>query len=128
VYLLDTCTFLWMLGESSNLSPKAVEALTAKQTKLLLSIASAWELAIKDGRHGLKLKVPVKDLISDIGVKQYKLELLPISLDDCEQVSKLPFYHRDPFDRMLIAQAISGGLTILSPDPVIHSYPVKTMW
>jgi len=92
------------------------------------NIASVWELAIKDGRHGLKLKVSVKDLVSDIGVKQYGLKVLPVGLDDCNQVGKLPFLNRDPFDRMLISQAISGGLTIITPDLAIHQYAVKTLW
>ncbi len=103
--LLDTHTFLWFIEDSPKLSAEAKRLLESKAA-LLLSIASVWEMAIKISIGKLSLPSPFDDFVSE-QLSKNTIELFPIRLAHLSLVSTLPFHHRDPFDRLLIAQAIT---------------------
>lgn len=128
--LLDTCTFLWFAERPANLSPRARRALQDPDAALYLSAASLWEILVKymTGKH-LSLHVPQAP-------EHYFVELrarldvapLPVTEEAVVQLPKLPPLHQDPFDRLLICQAIAHGLTLVTPDDKITRYPVATLW
>jgi PIN domain nuclease of toxin-antitoxin system len=125
--LLDTCTFLWLNSELGRL-PERVRRLCADESnQLFLSAVSAWEIAVK--HYGGKLPLPVspQEYIADCRVAN-GVASLRFREDDAFHLSKLPALHKDPFDRMLICQAIARGLIILTPDKNITQYPVLTTW
>jgi len=125
--LLDTCTFLWLNSDLSRI-PKRVRQLCADEgNQLFLSAVSAWEIAVKDYDGKLRLPVGVQAYIADCRAAN-GIASLRFREDDAFQLSKLPAVHKDPFDRMLICQAIVRGLTILTPDENIAKYPVLTTW
>ena len=124
--LLDTHTFLWWVADDARLSAKARGAV-AEATEVFLSVASCWEMAIKVSLQKLRLSLPLDRFVSEhLGVNQFAL--LPIELDQVARLTALPFHHRDPFDRLLAAQALHEGLTIVSADPVFRKYRVKRLW
>ncbi len=125
MYLLDTHTFIWFLSNSSELSSRACTAICSN-TKVYISYGSLWEIAIKKSLGKLKLPYTMHDLVH-ISHKEY-IQLLGFSAEDLDIVEKLPFIHRDPFDRLLIAQAQSRNLTIITRDTIIPQYDVKTLW
>jgi PIN domain nuclease of toxin-antitoxin system len=124
--LLDTHAFLWGIADDPRLSLPARRAI-ADATERFLSIASCWELAIKVSRKKLTLAKPIERLVPEqLGLNGF--QLLQIDLDDVARVATLPFHHRDPFDRLLVAQALSEELTVVSADPVFRKYGVKRVW
>jgi PIN domain nuclease of toxin-antitoxin system len=125
--LLDTHTALWWVNEHEKLSPEARTILLNEANLLFISIVSIWEIAIKVSLGKL--------LELDGGVKTFleKLDtmlvyLLPIATRHVEMVEALPFLHRDPFDRLLVASAVADGLTVLTADCNIHKYDVLSLW
>ncbi len=110
--LLDTNTFLWFITSDKNLSPIAREIVEGFENDRLLSIASLWEIAIKSSLGKLKLKEKFPHLIPD-QLKINLIELLPIKISHLSLVSTLPFHHRDPFDRLIIAQSLIEDLPIV---------------
>ena len=126
-YLLDTHTFLWWNMKSSRLSPRAVELCQDKANTLLLSLASVWEIQIKLQLGKLQLTAPLAEVIKKQR-EENLIELLPIELPHVLGLANLPDHHKDPFDRMLIAQAISEGLILISHDPRMTQYPVQVVW
>jgi PIN domain nuclease of toxin-antitoxin system len=125
--LLDTCTFLWALWDDPELSPRARELITDPGNEVLLSAASCWEISIKHGLGKLPLPDDPARLIPEQR-RRHGIGFLPLSEAEALQVHRLPSLHRDPFDRILVSQAIIDGLTILTPDPDIAAYPVQTAW
>jgi PIN domain nuclease of toxin-antitoxin system len=125
--LLDTCTFLWALGGTGDLRGRAADAFRAPDNEVYLSAASAWEIAIKYASGRLVLPRPPDRLIT-VERETRAILSLPIDEESALHVSRLPNLHRDPFDRLLVAQAIVHGLTILTPDPLVTQYPARTMW
>jgi PIN domain nuclease of toxin-antitoxin system len=125
--LLDTCTFLWIVGGAKDLSPRARQAFADPANEALLSAASAWEIAVKYRLGRLALPAHPDAFVPAQRIA-HGLEPLPIDEEAALQVAKLPDHHRDPFDRMLVAQAIVGGLVLLTPDDHIREYPVRTVW
>ena len=125
--LLDTATFLWLAEGDTNLGEAARDAITDPANAVLLSSASAWEIAIKHSLGRLQLRVPPEDYVPRQR-RLHRIESLAISEEATLQVGKLPDLHRDPFDRLLVAQAIVHGLTIATPDRLIKDYPVPTLW
>ncbi|MBU6427951.1 MAG: type II toxin-antitoxin system VapC family toxin [Cyanobacteria bacterium REEB65] len=125
--LLDTCAFLWAIVETSKLSPAAADLLRDPATDALLSVVSAWEIAAKNASGKLPLPEPPRSLVPKA---RQALSLQSLSLDEpaCLQLDRLPLLHRDPFDRMLICQAIAAGIPILTPDSLIAQYPIRTIW
>lgn len=126
-YLLDTHTFLWWDQKSTTLSAKALALFQDTSTSLLLSVASVWEMQIKLSLGKLTLPAPLMQIINNqITINQ--IALLPITLSHISGLAGLPMHHRDPFDRMLIAQAITEGIPIISADPAMAEYPVTVIW
>jgi len=125
--LLDTCTFLWILGGAPELSSRARAAFADQTNEAFLSAASAWEIAVKHRLGRLPLPASPEEFVPAQRMA-HGIEPLPVDEEAALHVSKLPDLHRDPFDRMLVAQALVGGLVILTPDDPIRSYPVRTLW
>jgi PIN domain nuclease of toxin-antitoxin system len=124
--LLDTCTFLWLAGGSS-LSTLAAASIRNPENEVFLSAVSSWEIASKHRAGRLPLPEPPDQLIpTERGLRG--VVALPFDEESALQVLRLPPLHRDPFDRMLICQAIAGGLAIVTPDPLITQYPVRVIW
>jgi len=125
--LLDTCTFLWIVAGAPELSDRARIAFTAPDNDVYLSAVSAWEIAVKHGLGRLPLPSPPSEFVPTMR-QQHGINSLALSEDAALLLGKLPALHRDPFDRMLICQATSEGLVLLTPDQQIASYPVRTLW
>ncbi len=125
--LLDTHTFIWLSGKSTQLSAEAAKLIADPNNTLLLSLASMWEIQIKMGIGKLTLPKPLPDAIQEL-VLHNRLRLMPIELIHIYALATLPDHHRDPFDRLLIAQAVSENLPILTSDPLIARYPILTVW
>lgn len=124
--LLDTHTFLWAIAEEERLSPHARQIYTAKND-LWLSVASVWEILIKV-RAG---KLPFPRNAGPYIVRQLAenhIDVLPIKLDHVFRIENLPMHHRDPFDRILIAQSLEEKLPLVTADPLFDRYPVKVIW
>ena len=125
--LLDTHAFLWFIAGSDKLSTAARDMIADLDNELFLSVASLWEIAIKVSIGKLDLSRPFEELIPD-QLKENEISTVSIELDHLSETIKLPFHHRDPFDRLIIAQGIVEGLPIISSDPVFAEYPVKVVW
>ena len=125
--LLDTCTFLWIVGGATELSPRAREAFADPTNEAFLSAASAWEIAVKHRLGRLPLPAPPVEFVPAQRTA-HGIEPLPVDEESALHVAKLPDLHRDPFDRMLVAQSLVGGLVLLTPDDPIRQYPVRTLW
>ncbi len=124
--LLDTHTFLWFIDDSPRLSGRA-KALLESDVDLLLSVGSLWELAIKVSVGKLTLAQPYDSFVQQ-QLTDNDIEILPISVAHLGLVITLPFHHRDPFDRLLIAQAIAEKMHIISVDGEFDAYPIKRIW
>ena len=124
--LLDTCSFLWIASDAPQLSPAARHLfLTAEQ--VWLSAASCQEIVVKHQLGKLPLPEAPARYIPRIR-DEHGIAALAIDETDALHLSTLPSIHRDPFDRLLISQSICRGLVILTPDPLIHAYPVRWEW
>lgn len=125
-YLLDTHTFLWAITDSPELPDKVIEILENPENQLFLSIASLWEIAIKLNIGKLRLtfsfdEIPEKLVEADVRVVNINFEHLSI-------VEKLPLLHRDPFDRLIVAQAVFENYILLTKDSALQSYSAQTFW
>lgn len=125
--LLDTCTFLWLSQDAPQLSDTARTLFQDPATEVLLSSVSAWEIAVKYAAGRLSLAKPPEQLVPEFRA-DYAIGTLPFSEEEALAASRLPPLHKDPFDRMLVSQAILYDLTILTPDAQIRQYPVRTAW
>jgi PIN domain nuclease of toxin-antitoxin system len=118
--LLDTHTLLWVLKEPERLAARSAAAITAEDSRVFVSVVSPWELAIAEALGRL---TPPDNL--EAHLKRNRFELLPVTLRHVELISSMAHHHRDPFDRMLIAQAQVEGLTLVTSDRDIRRYPVS---
>jgi PIN domain nuclease of toxin-antitoxin system len=125
--LLDTCTFLWIIGDAPELSNRARELFIDPANDVFLSAVSAWEISVKHGLGRLPLPEPPEKFIP-LQRERHGIEALPLEEEATLYLNRLPSSHRDPFDRMLICQAIVHGLVILTPDELITQYPVRSLW
>jgi PIN domain nuclease of toxin-antitoxin system len=125
--LLDTCTFLWILEGSKELSPRARETFVDPANEVFLSAASAWEIAVKHRLGRLPLPAPPEEFVP-AQRSVHGIEPLPVDEEAALHVAKLPDLHRDPFDRLLVAQALVAGLVLVTPDGNIRQYPARTLW
>jgi PIN domain nuclease of toxin-antitoxin system len=125
--LLDTHAFLWFLADDRHLSSKARRRLEDPRNESYLSIASVWEMAIKVGLGKLRLADPL-DALLDRGARDNRIALLGITRAHVLAVVALPDVHRDPFDRLLVAQARSEGLALVARDPAFDGYGVRRIW
>jgi len=124
--LLDTHTFLWWDGDPGKLSAHALELCQNPENTLLLSAASIWEMQIKIQLGKLKIELPLADIIEQ--QEGNGVETLPVHVSHVLELSNLPFHHKDPFDRLLIAQARIEEAVIMTADPVVAQYAVKVVW
>ena len=125
--LLDTHTFLWFVWGDPQLSAAAKALIVSPSNQKLLSAASFWEIAIKVSVGKLKLGEPYASFMPR-ELTRNSIDLLPISLEHAAAASVLPFHHRDPFDRMLIAQSMVDAVPLVSADPALDLYPVTRLW
>jgi len=125
--LLDTCTFLWVVAGSPQLSRRAAELFSDPANEVFLSSVSCWEIAVKHSMGRLPLPAPPVDFIP-AQREAHGIGCLPLSEEEALYVSKLPSLHRDPFDRMLVCQAVINGVAVLTPDPLISQYAIRTLW
>ena len=124
--LLDTQVFIWWADNPKKLSHAALSALEDEANDLLLSVASVWEMQIKIQLGKLRLSLPLKDLITN-QQETNDLTVSPVTLTHVLALDALPFHHRDPFDRLLIAQSIEEDLTLVSADSQFSAYSVKLL-
>ena len=126
--LLDTCTFLWIVLDPARLSPKAARIFADPGDICFLSSVSAWEIGVKWAAGRLSLQL-APELLVPTQREIHGILSLPLSEAEATYVPNLPTPHKDPFDRMLICQAIVQDLVLLTPDPAIRQYPVvRTDW
>ena len=123
--LLDTQAFLWWVAGDPRLSKRAARAITG--TECLLSVASCWEMAIKASLGKLTVPGAVDRFVQE-QLEVNGFNLIAISLEHVSGVAALPFHHRDPFDRLLAAQALAEDLPVVSADPVFRRYGVTRVW
>lgn len=124
--LLDTHVLVWWLEDASRLSRRATTILANLDNSILVSAVVGWEIAIKVSAGKVEPRSIIQGL--DRVLKQQSFSELPITLDAAVRAGLLPLHHRDPFDRLLVAQAQSLGLSILSADAVLDRYDVKRLW
>lgn len=126
--LLDTHAILWMFANDPRLSPRAWEAIASAE-EAYWSIATLWEIGIKQGRGrpDFRLEAGWEKSIPE-HLKKNDFRRLDIEPSHCSEISSLPLHHKDPFDRMLIAQAKTENLILVSSDSQIARYPVETLW
>ena len=120
--LLDTQAFLWWLSDDPALGAEARQIMSEPRNQVLVSAASIWEISIKQAKGMLEAPADLEVLVEDEGFTK-----LPISLFHGQQAGKLPEIHRDPFDRMLIAQAQAEGLELVTADGIIPQYGVRVV-
>lgn len=125
--LLDTHTLLWFLTDDSNLSARARGAIEDSANVARVSAASLWEIAIKFALVKLKLPAPYADIFPR-QLETNGFGLLPITSAHCATLLTLPFHHRDPFDRLLLAQAKTEGMTLVTDDGQFASYRIPLLW
>lgn len=125
-FLLDTHTLLWMQDNNSSLSTNSVKVLTDPNNNLYVSIASFWEISIKQSLGKLELSYSLDEL--NLACIASRVEILPIALDELNILKALPFIHRDPFDRLIISTAIRYNYGVISKDEHFHKYDVAVIW
>ena len=125
--LLDTHTFLWFVWDDAQLSQTAKDAITDPNNRKLVSVASIWGIAIKISLQKLDLGMPYLPFMrSQMAINLF--EILPLTLEHGAEISRLPFHHRDPFDRLMIAQSMSERIPIVSADSAFDAYSIKRIW
>ena len=124
--LLDTHTFLWFIDDSPQLSQQG-KALLEADNELWLSIASLWEITIKLRLGKLTVGMPIEVLMTE-HLTRNAIDILPITVAHLIALSTLPLHHRDPFDRLLIVQAMVEQAHLVSADPAFDAYPVQRVW
>lgn len=125
--LLDTHAFIWWYNEPDQLPQQVLAACQDTSNTLMLSVASVWEMQIKSQLGKLRLSAPLTDIIHH-QQEQNRLQILPVTLPVVFALADLPIHHRDPFDRLLIAQAKVDQLLLVSNDSQFHHYSVSLFW
>jgi PIN domain nuclease of toxin-antitoxin system len=122
-YLLDTSVFIYLVQEPNRLSTHLQDIIRNAENSIKLSVVSVWEIAIKQAIGKFPIEFNPLEMAQD-----YNFDWLPITHSVYSALRDLPLHHRDPFDRLLIAQAITGGFTLLSSDRQFERYPVSVMF
>lgn len=129
-YLIDTHTFIWFIKGSENLSEGSRKIIENEKNEIFISIVSLWEISIKVALGKLKMLAPYETLISEV----YKANMLIISIDFSHTVvqNKLPFFHKDPFDRLIASQALAENMHLVSNDSAFDNYfigsEIRRVW
>jgi PIN domain nuclease of toxin-antitoxin system len=126
-YLLDTHTFIWVIQDLKQISEEAQKRLTEPDVKLYLSLASIWEISIKVSTGKLNLQEPLGEFLREQLVLNV-IDVLPITFEHVTKVRELPFHHRDPFDRLIIAQSILENLPVIGKDEWFDRYGLTRYW
>ncbi|MBL8866776.1 MAG: type II toxin-antitoxin system VapC family toxin [Planctomycetia bacterium] len=125
--LLDTHSLLWVYWNDPKLSTTAAQLVTDPTNRVLVSPASYWEIAIKIKTSKLVLRESFLDFVRH-AILDNGFAILPIEPAHCDQLTTLPFHHKDPFDRLLVAQALAEDIPILSIDPILDAYGIQRLW
>jgi PIN domain nuclease of toxin-antitoxin system len=125
--LLDTHALIWTMDATEKLGVRAEDFVTDQASKLLLSAATLWEIGIKVGLNKLNLSLPFRDWMT-IAFADLNLTLLPITLEVADIQSRLSHHHKDPFDRLLVAQALAEDVPIVSVDDKLDAYGITRIW
>lgn len=125
--LLDTHTFIWLDSNPNRLSAQARSLLQDSANVLLLSVVSIWEMQIKQQLGKLQLSIPLAEIVESQR-QTNGIEILPVILSHVLSLEQLPLHHKDPFDRLLIAQANIENVVLVSEDTMFANYPVKVLW
>ncbi len=129
-YLIDTHVFLWFVGNAKELSKTAKIIIEDEKNEIFLSIASLWEISIKTALGKLTIKGNYESVIDDI--TDNSIQILPINFAHTVEQNRLPFYHRDPFDRIIVSQAIVENMNLISADAAFDDYlkgiSIKRIW
>jgi PIN domain nuclease of toxin-antitoxin system len=125
--LLDTCTFLWIVSGASALSAESRKIFQDTGNEIFLSVVSAWEISVKHALGRLPTLGPPESFVPTQR-EHHDIDSLPLDEESVLHVARLPQLHKDPFDRMLVCQAIVHGLTIMTPDELILQYPIRCIW
>ena len=124
--LLDTHAFIWFISGDRALPQTAIDAINDTDNKCFVSIASIWEIAIKSSLKKLELQSDFDHIIDFLA--ENEIEILPINFEHLQKVITLEFHHRDPFDRLIIAQGLVENLTIITKDENFPSYTDRLLW
>lgn len=125
-YLIDTQILIWIFGEEKKLPKPILDVILNPSNDIFVSYASFWELAIKLSLNKIKLPIRLNEFVKD--VKANQIHILSIELGHILKVEELPFFHSDPFDRLIIAQSIVEDLVIISSDEKFKEYEIKLIW
>jgi PIN domain nuclease of toxin-antitoxin system len=125
--LLDTHAFLWAITDDPQLSERARNILESGHNELFVSVVSLWEILVKVQIGKLPLPRPAGRYLQQ-QLAAAAMQVLPVAFSHVLQLEQLPLHHRDPFDRLLVAQSIDEDLPILTADPALKSYPAKLIW
>ncbi|HML24482.1 MAG TPA: type II toxin-antitoxin system VapC family toxin [Aggregatilinea sp.] len=126
-YLLDTHAFLWFISADPSLSPAAQAAIESEENRIFLSTASLWEMAIKVSLGKLEVPSPFGQFMYE-QMRENDVTLHGIQLAHIDKVVTLPFHHRDPFDRLIVAQSLTDQLPVIGKDPVFDAYGIQRVW
>lgn len=126
-YLIDTHALLWYTLNETPLNRTAKELIIDRNNEILISPVSYWEIALKVSIGKLELHQPYKKFM-EVCIHQYEFQILPISPEHTETVIMLPFHHKDPFDRLLIAQALVEKIPLISVDKIFDRYDIQRIW
>jgi PIN domain nuclease of toxin-antitoxin system len=125
-YLLDTAPFLWAVANPEILSPTVRRLIERRKNPVYVSVASLWEIVVKAQKGLIPIEDPPRWL--EAGLESIEAGVLPIKAAHAYAVGRIPMIHKDPFDRVLVAQAASEGWVLISSDETVRRYPVDTVW
>jgi len=125
--LLDTHAFLWWIRDDPRLSRRARELVTSGRNELFLSVTCVWEILTKTQTGKLRLAESAQKFVTE-QLTANNIRVLPLTLDHIFRLEQLPLHHRDPFDRILIAQSLEEEFPILSADPLLKNYSATLLW
>ena len=125
--LLDTCTFLWLISGSPKLSEPAEDTIRDPDNEVFLSVVSVWEIGVKNALGRLPLPAPPEQFVPEMR-ESHLLTSLPLDEESAVQLGRLPDLHKDPFDRMLVCQALQHNLVLATPDGLITQYSARCLW
>lgn len=127
ILLLDTHTFLWQCSDPEKISKTALRSMDSQKSSLWVSVASLWEIGILISLNRIKLDVSIRRLVEQ-SLRDAGVSVIPIEPNHIDELVSLPFFHRDPFDRLIIAQAKSMRATVVGKDDVFDRYGIERIW
>jgi PIN domain nuclease of toxin-antitoxin system len=126
-YLLDTHSLLWIVDDHPDLGSHAKNIYLNEEMEIFVSIASIWEIAIKTSLNKLEIPGTLAEFVKE-HIRGNKIDIMSIELKHLYHLETLPYYHRDPFDRILISQALAENIPVLTRDLAFDKYPVQRIW